>query len=150
MKCFFVFLFFVSSNLFGQDTLVATQFEMNSCVSLFYSGSHKVIKTKEELNAAIRKDGSAKRCQKDLGSFDIDQFSLFGININSGYCGAPLGLKFRLIQIDNEKKYIVQISYAKPMGQCRALSSYDLWIQTPTLLENYKVEYTITPLPYPE
>ena len=38
----------------------------------------------------------------------------------------------------------------QPYGQCRALSSYDLWVTVPSLPEGYEVEFVISVKPRDE
>lgn len=135
---------FIATNTFGQDTLKTVQYDMSNCIRLNI-GENKRITNRENLNSLIRNDASEERCLKKLKDFDLDHFSLLGINLNSGYCGEPLGLNFTTVKVDSEKKYILEISYYEPIGVCRALSSYFVWVMVPALTEGYDVEFVISP-----
>ena len=134
----------LSADAFAQDTLVTVQYDMNRCVRLYLGDEPLIATNRETLDSIIRKGASKERCQEMLGGFDIDHFSLLGINLNSGYCREPEGLDFRVIKIDAEKKYIVEISYDDPIGICRALSSYNLWMKVPALSAGYEVEFMVS------
>lgn len=150
MKSVLVFLIFLSSNIFGQDTISSSQFEMNGCINLYSSDSTIIIRDRESLDTYVRKDASSSRCKKHLKNLDLDIFSILGINLNSGYCRVPAGLTFDVVKIEDEKKYVILISYIEPLTPCRARSSYDLWIKAPSIPSTYEVEFVVTPLLYQE
>ena len=66
---------------------------------------------------------------------------LLGLEINSGYCRRPSGLEFQTTK--NEQQYILNISYIKPTGLCRALSQYDLWVIVPKIPDGFKVKFNV-------
>ena len=67
-----------------------------------------------------------------------------GINLNTGYCRTPLGLKFQTVKNADEKFYALDITYFDPQGSvCRALSSYDLWILVTKLPDTYEVRFAV-------
>ena len=136
---------FILASAFGQDTLNAVRFDMESCIRLNLRGE-KSITNREELNASMRTDASEERCQEMLEDFDFSLFSLFGINLNTGYCGEPLGLKITTLKIDSEMKIVFVIEYDEVIVGCRALSSYDLWMKIPSLPEGYSLEYREIPV----
>jgi len=139
-----LFIFLVAP-VFGQDTLTTVQFDMNSCIPLYFDDGTCVAASRETLDSLIRKDGSEERCLEMLKEFDIEHFSLLGINLNSGSCRVPLGLGFVTTSVDREKKYVLEISYDQPVEPCRAMSSYDLWVIVPALPQGYEVEFIINP-----
>lgn len=132
-------------NAVGQDTLETVQYDMSHCVTLYNHGKKQVASTRETLDSLIRKDASEEFCIERLKDFDIERFSLLGINLNSGYCRVPLGLAFTTVKVDFEKKYIFEISYDIPIVSCRALSSYDLWVKVPSVPNGYTVEFVVSP-----
>jgi hypothetical protein len=148
MKRIVVIFLFLTSHLFGQDTLNTAQFEVNDCIQL-YDGPI-VIRTRNSLDSLIRKDASSERCQEHLKDLDLDNFSLLGINLNTGYCQFPTGLTFSVVKTVQGKRCTVLISYIEPLTPCRALISYKLWIKVPSIPEDFDVKFVVTPLPYQE
>jgi hypothetical protein len=140
---FFFFFIIIKGN--SQDSLQAEQVEVNHCISLYFNGGQKIIKDRESLNSYIRKDASKDRCVSLLKDLDMDAYSLLGINLNTGWCQVPKGLQFVATKIEAEQKYILTISYLSPIGTCRALSSYDLWIKVPALPDGYEVQFVVEP-----
>ena len=146
-KYFVVSLLVVFSveNAIGQDTLETVQFDMGRCVNLYSDVNTRVATTRTELDSIIRSDMSRALCMEKLKDVDMENFSLLGINLNSGYCRVPAGLTFTTVKIVSEKKYILVVNYDVPIGTCRALSSYDLWVKVPSLPDGYTVEFFIEP-----
>ncbi len=102
-----LFFSLLVTNAVGQDTLETVQYDMSHCVTLYNNhGKKQVASTRETLDSLIRKDASEEFCIERLKDFDIERFSLLGINLNSGYCRVPLGLAFTTVKVDLEKKYI--------------------------------------------
>jgi hypothetical protein len=81
---------------------------------------------------------------------DFGKHSLLGININSGYCGIPLDLKYEAFRDDNKQQYLLSISYTEPRGTCRAISSYDLWVLVPKMPDAYEVKFEEKVIPHRE
>lgn len=138
-------VFFLVINANSQDTLQTEQIDISNCISLNFNGGEKIIRDRKSLNALIRKDASKERCVLLLKDVDMDTYSLLGINLNTGWCQTPKGLKFVATKIDAEKKYILTITYLHPIGVCRALSSYDLWVKVPILPDGYQVQFIVEP-----
>jgi len=139
---FIASVFSFASNLYAQDTLETRQLEMKHCVQLYHSRS-VVILRRGELDSLIRNDANRDFCVDMLKDFDLDHFSLLGIDINSGYCRIPSGLTYSVVQLKDEKKYLFEISYDEPSTPCRAFSSYHLWLQVPKLPDGYEVEFVV-------
>jgi hypothetical protein len=122
--------------------LETKDFEMKGCIRI-YGEERFVIKTEAEFLKAVRGDASRKYCLENLEKIDFDKNSLLGINLNTGYCRTPLGLKYRAVKNENEKIYSINITYLEPRGVCRALSSYDLWLLVPKLPDEYEVKFDV-------
>jgi hypothetical protein len=148
MKLFFILFFFslaIIANAQSSETKIVKlqQFEMKGCIQLFYE-SEKLIKNQPDFLQAIRNDASREKCLQDLEKIDFDKYSLFGIEINSGYCRYPIGLKWEAIEDTTKKEFHINISYIKPNGTCRALSQYDLWLLLPKIPNDYQVKSQIS------
>lgn len=131
----------------GKDTigLVTLPFEMDGCISLFLTDSKIIINSQEILDSLVTKGYNNKNCLKMLDTINFDEITILGINLNTGWCRVPLGLQYQAFKIESERKYLLSISYTKPVGICRAMSSYDLWVTVPNLPRGYTVEFQITP-----
>ena len=139
----FVFILITCAGIeLSAQVLETKDFEMKSCIWLYGKESF-IIKTETEFLKAIRNDASRKFCLENLEKIDFDKNSLLGINLNTGYCRTPLGLTSQAVKNEDEKIYSVNITYLKPQGICRALSSYDLWILVPTLPDKYEVKFNV-------
>jgi hypothetical protein len=148
MKLFFILFFFslaIIANAQSSETKIVKlqQFEMKGCIQLFYE-SEKLIKNQPDFLQAIRNDAGREKCLKDLKTIDFDKNSLFGIEINSGYCRYPLGLNWKAIEDTTKKEFLINISYLKPDGLCRALSQYDLWLLLPKIPTDYQIKHQIS------
>lgn len=131
----------------AQEVLETKSFEMKGCISA-YRKENFIIKTETEFLEQIRKDASREYCLENLEKVDFNKNSLLGINLNTGYCRAPLGLKHQAVKNEDEKFYALNITYTDPQGRtCRALSSYDLWVLVPKLPDKYGVRFVINPVP---
>ena len=139
-----LFTIMLATHAFAQDTLVTKQIDhdLSYCVRLNLGG-REIIRSRTALEALIRNDNSRQACLKKLKGLNMSTISLLGINLNSGWCRAPLVLKYTAIRTDAEKKYVLVVSYDEPVEPCRALSSYDLWVAVPALPEGYQVEFVI-------
>lgn len=138
-------ILFSVSNAVGQDTLETIQLEMDLCINLSYDVHTRVANTRKELESIVRTDMSRELCMEKLQDLDMEKFSLLGININSGSCTVPPGLKFTTVKLDDEKKYLFEVSYNLPVGLCAAYRTYDLWVKVPSLPDGYEVEFKIVP-----
>jgi hypothetical protein len=125
------------------QVLETKRFEMKNCIPIYGEKSF-VIKTEAEFLETVRNDASRKYCLENLEKIDFDKNSLFGINLNTGYCRTPLGLEYRTERNKKEKFYALNITYTDPQGAgCRALSSYDLWVLVPKLPDDYEVKFNV-------
>ena len=139
----FFFLFIVCAVIeVSAQVLETKDFEMKNCIPI-YGEKRFIIKTEAEFLEAIRGDGSRKYCLENLEKIDFDKNSLLGINLNTGYCRTPLGLKYQAVKNKGERIYSINITYLEPRGVCRALSSYDLWILVPKLPDKYEVKFDV-------
>jgi len=139
--CLFTFAFLLSS-VSAQHTLETRAFEMKGCIQTIYTKQF-VITDSESYLKSIRNDASRAACLKNLEKIDFDKHTLLGIDINSGYCGVPVGLKYQTVKDEAKKQYLLTISYIDPRGSvCRAMSQYDLWLLVPKLPEGYEVKFT--------
>ena len=129
------------------DSLIAftgIPVEMDGCIWIGIQGGPLVIRDKKTLNDQIRKNGSYKRCMKQLKDFDFESQSLIGLNLNTGWCRYPLGLRNEFIEI-KDSAYLLKIYYNAPGEPCRALSFYDYWIAVPKLPAGYELDILIEP-----
>jgi hypothetical protein len=110
-------------------------------------GDQFVIKTSATFFEKIGNNASRHECLKDFGKLDFNKNTLLGIELNTGYCGFPFGLKSQAVKNETEKQYVVKISYFEPRGTCRALSQYDLWLLVPKLPDDYTVKFEVKGIP---
>ena len=135
---------FISAN--GQEyVLESRQYNAKACLQM-PAWKKDAIRDERGFLKRVRNDASRGRCLKDLEKIDFEKNSLFGVNLNSGYCRYPLGLKFTATKDVKNKAFVINISCIKPNGVCRALSSYDLWMVLPKPPIDYLVRYEITEL----
>lgn len=146
---FFIILLSFSQVLLAQPkaqtdlVIESKQVDLKGCIQM-YGQKQFVIKTKEDYLKKIRKDAQTPNCVKNAENLDFEKFSYIGMQINSGYCRYPKGLKQKIIQNNSKKEYVLDVSYIDPEGQvCRALSRYDLWVQVPKLQEDFKVVFNV-------
>lgn len=119
---------------------------IKNCIQLFRSNHLAVANDEQTLRSLIRNDLSREQCLKDLINIDLNKYSLLGVNINSGWCRTPMGLKYQTLKDVINKRYLFVISYEEPVEPCRALSSYDLWVLVPKLPEGYQVVVKENPI----
>lgn len=131
------------------QNLETREIDLKGCIQTIFQKSF-IIKDRETFLKTIRNDMSRERCLKDLEKIDFEKNSLLGIELNTGYCDAPLGLEAQAFKNEPEKQYLVKISYVEPRGSCRALSQYDLWLLVPKLPENYTVKFDVKGISQPE
>jgi hypothetical protein len=141
--CLFIFTLFLSASNASAQTLETRPYEMKGCIRTIYNKQF-VIKDNEAFLKAVRNDASRERCLEDLEKIDFSKHTLLGIEINSGYCRAPVGLEYQTLKDETKKQYVVEVSYTDPQGSgCRALSQYDLWLLVPKLPDNYEVKFEV-------
>jgi hypothetical protein len=129
------------------QTLETTEIELDGCIQMYRQHSY-VIKDNDAFLKAIRADAGNDRCVKNLkGKIDFSKYSLVGIDINSGYCGLPIGLTHKAVRDDAKKLVTLEIGYIDPQVTCRAMSSYHLWITVPKIPEGYEVKFQTVPIP---
>jgi len=126
----------------NSQILETREVNLRGCIQTIFDKEF-IIKDRENFLKAVRNDASRDWCLKNLEKIDFDKYTLLGIELNTGYCRAPLGLTSQTVKNDAEKIYILKISYIEPQGICRALSQYDLWVLVPKLPENYTVKFEV-------
>jgi Fe-S cluster assembly iron-binding protein IscA len=125
------------------ETLGIRSIDLKGCIHTSRSQQF-VIKDNETYLKTIRADASLDWCLKKLEKIDFGKHTLLGIEINSGYCGIPLGLQYQAVKDADKKQYLLDISYIDPQGAvCRALSQYDLWLLVPKLPAGYEVKFEV-------
>ena len=139
-----ILTFIISANA-QENVLESRQYEAKSCLQI-PAWKQDAVRNETEFLKRVRNDASRDRCLKELEKIDFEKNRLFGVNINSGYCRSPLGLKFTATKDIENKAFVINVSYIKPNGVCRALSSYDLWMVLPKPPIDYLVRYEITEL----
>jgi uncharacterized protein YbdZ (MbtH family) len=138
--CLFTFALLLSS-VSAQNKLETRAFEMKGCIQTIYTKQFVITDNASYLKT-IRDDASRAACLKKLEKIDFAKHTLLGIDINSGYCGIPAGLKYQTVKDEAKKQYIVTISYLDPKYEvCRAVSQYDLWLLVPKLPAGYDVKF---------
>jgi hypothetical protein len=126
------------------EILETRAINLKGCIQTAYS-SQFVIREEAEYLKTIRGDMTRSWCLKNLEKIDFGKHTLLGVEINSGYCRVPLGLRHQVVRDSERKKYLLKISYIDPRGSvCRALSRYDLWVLAPKLPAGYEVEFQIS------
>lgn len=150
---FLVALAYAQSNQMVEGRQMAVQIlksreiDLKGCIQTILKKEF-VIKTREEFLSSIRSDASREYCLNNIEKIDFETHSLLGININSGYCRRPVGLKFDVEKVQSEKIYRFNVSYSDPMGSvCRALSQYDLWVLVPKIPDGFNVKFEAAPRP---
>ena len=128
------------------QTLETRRISLKGCIQTIFERQF-VIDTNETFLKTIRNDASRDWCLKNLEKIDFDKHTLLGIELNTGYCRTPLGLKFQTVRDEAEKQYLLKISYLEPQESCRALSQYDLWLLVPKRPENYTVKFEVKGIP---
>lgn len=127
----------------SRETLAAKQIDLKGCIQTIFTKQF-VIKDEAAYLKTIRNDASRDFCLKNLEKIDFGKRSLVGIDINSGYCGIPAGLKYKVVKDSEKKQYLLDISYDDPKySVCRAVSQYDLWLLVPKLPEGYEVKFEV-------
>lgn len=121
------------------EILETRAIDLKGCLPL-YRQSAIIIKDAEAYLKAMY-DTERERCLKAIEKIDFDRHALLGIEINSGYCGYPLGLQYETVKEVERKRYLVNISYIEPRASCRAYSQYDLWLLVPKLPDGYEVKF---------
>ena len=144
---FMVALIACAGNEITAQNLQTKEFEMKGCIRLFGKDDF-VIRSQDELLKAVRNDDSRKSCLETLDKIDFSKNSLLGTNLNTGYCGYPLGLKHQAVKIKRDKIFSVNITYAEPRGTCRAMSSYNLWLLVPKIPAAYEVKFGVKAVPH--
>jgi hypothetical protein len=125
------------------EILQTGSIDLKGCIQTVFNQQF-VIKDRETYLKTIRRDASRDWCLENLEKIDFDKNTLLGLEINSGYCGLPAGLKYQTVKNEAEKQYRLTISYIDPQGQvCRALSQYDLWLLVPKLPAGYAVIFDL-------
>jgi hypothetical protein len=123
-------------------SLETREIDLKGCLPI-YRQSQLVIKDNETYLKAMH-DTDRKRCLKEVEKIDFKRHALLGIEINSGYCGYPLGLRYETVKDVEKRQYVVNISYLDPRGSvCRAYSQYDLWLLVPKLPDGYEVKFEV-------
>jgi hypothetical protein len=141
-----LFLTVCSTISANAQNLETRQIDLKGCIRTFF-GDQFIIKTRETFLKKIGSDASRNKCLKDFGKLDFGKNTLLGIELNTGYCGVPLGLKSQAVKNETEKQYVIKISYLEPRGTCRALSQYDLWLLVPKLPDDYTVKFEVKGIP---
>jgi hypothetical protein len=137
------FSFFGEEDEAAAETLDTREIDLKGCIQTIYTKAF-IIKDNETYLKTIRDDASRKSCLKTIEKIDFNKHSLLGIEINSGYCGIPLGLKHQAAKDEAKKQYLLSISYLDPQGAvCRAYSQYDLWVLVPKIPAGYEVKFEV-------
>jgi hypothetical protein len=127
----------------SREILEIRKIDLKGCIQTIFT-TQFVIKDEAAYLKTIRNDASRDFCLKNVEKIDFGKHSLVGIDINSGYCGIPTGLEYKVFKDSGKKQYLLDISYIDPQGStCRALSQYDLWLLVPKLPEGYEVKFEV-------
>lgn len=133
----------VPKRLPENNAMETRRIDLKGCIQIS-RGQQLVIKDNETYLKTIRGDASLDWCLKNLEKIDFGKHALVGIEINSGYCRIPLGLRYQAYKDADKKQYLLSISYIDPRGAvCRALSQYDLWLLVPKLPAGYEVKFDV-------
>lgn len=128
----------------GVKTVETGKVDLKGCIQMF--GSERfVINSKADYLEYIRKDVQRDECTKNAENLDFEKYTYLGLEINSGYCRRPIGLRFSTEKDPLKKQYTLNVSYEDPQGAvCRARSQYDLWVSIPKIPEIYEVDFKVT------
>jgi hypothetical protein len=125
-------------------------FDMQNCVPFYQAklaGKQLVVSDEGTLRSYARTDMSAERCLRHIRQIDFSKHTLLGIEINSGWCGVPLGLTYQNFKDEAKKQYLFVLTYTASGEPCRALSQYALWVLVPKLPPAYEVIFQVKPKP---
>lgn len=126
-----------------QKPLEISEYDGKDCFR-YGLNDNTVIRNNAEFLKSVRNDMSRERCLKDLEKIDFDKHNLVNIEINSGYCRYPLGLKYNAYELPDFKRYIFEISYIKPIETCAALSRFPLRLLVPKIPVAYEITTKIS------
>ena len=137
-----VFLIIFSAAAAKAQNLETREIDLKNCIQTYFRQEF-IIQTREAFLKTIRSDAGRDFCLKNFESLDFDKNTLLGIELNSGYCRKPVGLKSQAVKVKAEKKIVLQITYAEPGVTCRAVSQYDLWVLVPKIPKNFQVKFEV-------
>ncbi len=129
----------------GRSALGLRELKLEGCVQLIEQDSH-VIRSGDELSAAIRKDRSRDHCLSLSETLEINFATemLVGINVNSGYCRRPPGLSSKFEYDIVNSRALITVRFNDPEGStCAALSRYDYWIIVPHVIPEHAFEFRL-------
>ncbi len=126
------------------EFIESEQVDLKGCIQM-YRQKKFVIKDRESYLQNIRNDAQTQSCTEYAENLEFEKYSYIGMEINSGYCRMPIGLKHNFIKDNSKKQYVLTVSYDEPQGVCRALSQYALWLRVPKLTEDFDVDFVVEP-----
>ena len=124
------------------EILESREIDLKGCIQTIFTRQF-VIKDEATYLKTIRNDASRDFCLKNLEKIDFTKNSLLGLEINSGYCERPSGLKFQVIKDEKAKNYLFNIVYDPKGAICRALSQYDLWVIVQKIPDGFEVKFDV-------
>lgn len=129
----------------NKKVIESSEADLKGCIRM-YNQKEFVLRTKADYLTKIRNDAQKQSCVENAEKLEFDKYSYLGLDINSGYCRRPLGLKHEVTEDISKKIYTLKVSYIDPNGQvCRALSQYELWIRLPKILEDFDLNFKVEP-----
>ena len=148
LQLIFAIVFLTACSIISASAqnLETRQIDLKGCIQTFF-GDQFVIKDRATFLGKIPNDARRNNCLKNFGKFDFAKNTLLGIELNTGYCDVPFGLKSQAVKNETEKQYVLKISYFEPRGTCRALSQYDLWVIVPKIPDDYTVKFEVKGIP---
>lgn len=126
------------------EVLQSREIDLKGCIQTIFKKDF-FINDEATYLKTIRNDASRNFCLKEIEKIDFAKNNLLGVEINSGYCQRPQGLKFNVLKDEKTKEIIFEIVYDDPKGSvCRALSQYDLWVLIPKIPIDFTVKFDVS------
>ena len=154
LSCFSVLLFLpqvwaqtpLSQQQANLPVLDLREIDLNGCV--YFRHPHYVIEESARLDSLMGNNRSLKQCRQHRRAIDFAAHTLLGLVLGTDWCRRPGGLTFEALKDASAARYMLVVRYDPPPGQCRALTTYPLWLLVPKLPEGYEVAFDVAARPW--
>lgn len=136
----------LNKNIYAQnDTLIqeTKRIEADACFSRLRIGERLIISNQQKLDSMTKIRNNDHLCQELLDNFDFRNYSICGINLNTGWCREPKDLKINVYKFDKRSEIEIKINYQAPITPCAALSYYNIWLIIPQTPKRFNVNFNI-------
>lgn len=110
-----------------------------NCSLIFFSADRLVLRE----SADVRRHARNASCVPSFDRFDFSRETVIAIALSTEWCRTPVGLRYRVIRDDADRRYVLEVRYLAPREPCRAQSRYELWVAVPALPQGYTVDFDI-------